>query len=157
MRIFLRIAGACEIEGAYFAKFFQYLGVYCLLSRSGDYGMMPDLIFVGRKLFEFPGQDCFLNQLGEFIFVVNILIPFLNSEDGDFSRTETVFEEAAPSRGGNGFPTLVLSSQKMSCVIRSSIYTFLAPAHEVHGVVIEYFELSVEFGYVVAGRRAGGE
>ena len=119
--------------------------------------MMPDLIFVGRKLFEFPGQDCFLNQLGEFIFVVNILIPFLNSEDGDFSRTETVFEEAGSFSWRERFSDVgVIFTEN---VMRDPILDihFLAPAHEVHGVVIEYFELSVEFGYVVAGRRAGGE
>ena len=119
-------------------------------------GMCPYPVFLSGKVPELAGDDGLADKAGQFLLVIDILVLFLNAEDGGFSRTMAGTEKHMPPESRERFAVMGI------CVFLYLLVPVLvvhpaAPTNHIDGVVIEQFELAVQFRDIVACGRAGVE
>ena len=110
----------------------------------------PYPVFLSREVPEFTGDDRLADKFGEFILVVHVLVLFLDAEYGGFPRTVAGTEKDMPPEGGERCPVIRVVLF-LYLVVPVFVVDLRAPAYHVYGVVVEQFELAVQFRDVVAG------
>ena len=112
--------------------------------------MCPYPVFLSREVPEFTGDDRLADKFGEFILVVHVLVLFLDAEYGGFPRTVAGTEKDVSPEGGERCPVIRVVLF-LYLVVPVFVVDLRAPAYHVYGVVVEQFELAVQFRDVVAG------
>ncbi len=118
--------------------------------------MCPYPVFLAREIPELAGDDGLADKLCQFLLVIDILVLFLNAEDGGFSRTMAGTEKHMPPESRERFAVMGICVFLYLLVLVIVVHP-AAPTNHIDGVVIEQFELAVQFRDIVAGGRAGVE
>ena len=151
--ILFRVSRAVVVQFADAAEFLDDDTVYLVFSFRGADGMCPYPVFLTREVTEFAGDDRLADKFGEFVLVVHVLVLFLDAEYSGFPRTVAGTEKDMPPEGGERC-SVIRVVLFLYLVVPVFVVDLRAPAYHVHRIVVEQFELAVQFRDVVAGGRS---
>ena len=154
--ILLRVTRAVVIQLADAAELLDDDTVNLTLAVGRADGMCPYPVFLAREIPELAGDDGLADKLCQFLLVIDILVLFLNAEDGGFSRTMAGTEKHMPPESRERFAVMGICVFLYLLVLVIVVHP-ATPTNHIDGVVIEQFELAVQFRDIVAGGRAGVE
>ena len=97
--------------------------------------MCPYPVFLSGKVPELAGDDGLADKAGQFLLVIDILVLFLNAEDGGFSRTMAGTEKHMPPESGERL-TIVRIVIFLYLLVPVLVVHTTAPTDHVYGIVI---------------------